>query len=169
MYWMSQWVAYRLDVFVHDIDQLDGPGTQIEYSPGRTVSSNPANRPAKQIESGAYPWGGSAYWGYVHVGTLNYENLLTGGVRFRPNSFHIFTTYTAVIRCGICLLQCIFQKKPPNHWEIRCSLCIPWIWAGFGGKVFNFVVFTYWMYTKEVDAQGPTWWTNAMCKDVFIA
>ena len=64
--------------------------------------------------------------------------------------------HTAVIRCGICLLQCIFQKKPPNHWKIRCSLCIPWIWAGFGGKVFNFVAFTYWMYTKEVDAQGPT-------------
>ena len=90
------------------------------------------------------------------MGTLNYENLLTGGVRFRSNPFHIFTTYTAVIRCGICLLQCIFQKKPPNHWEIKCSLCIPWVWAGFGGKVFNFVDFTYGMYTKEVDAQGPT-------------
>ena len=77
----------------------------LNYSPGRTVSSNPANRPAKQIESGAYIWGGSAYWGYVHVGTLNYENLLTGCVCFRPNPFHIFTTSTAVIRCGICLLQ----------------------------------------------------------------
>ena len=62
------------------------------HSPGRTVSSNPANRPAKQIESRAYPWGGSAYWGYVHVSTLNYENLLPGGVCFRPNSFHFFTT-----------------------------------------------------------------------------
>ena len=104
----------------------------LDYSRGRTVSSNPANRPAKQIESGAYPWGGSAYWWYVHVGTLNYENLLTGGVRFRPNPFHIFTTCIAVIRCGICLLQWIFQRGTTKPLEKQMffvySLGLGWIW-----------------------------------------
>ena len=35
----------------------------------------------------------------------------------------------------------------------RSSLCIPWVWAGFVGNVFNFKVFTLWIYTKEVGAQ----------------
>ena len=66
--------------------------------------------------------------------------------------------YTAVSRMPDLLTAVDISKgkpgKPPNHWKIRCSLCIPWVWAGFEGKVFNFVVFTYWMYTKEVDAPG---------------
>ena len=56
--------------------------------------------------------------------------------------------YTAVSRCGICLLQWIFQKETTKPLENQVFfVCISWVWAGFGGKVFNFAVFTFWMHT----------------------
>ena len=39
-----------------------------------------------------------------------------------------------------------------NHQTIG-KLDVDWVWAGFGGKIVNFEVFTCWMYTKEVGAQ----------------
>ena len=40
------------------------------------------------------------------------------------------------------LLTAVYiSKRNHQRLEIRCSLCIPWVWAGFGAKVLNFVVF----------------------------
>ena len=64
--------------------------------------------------------------------------------------------YTAVSRCDICSKQMwdlltAVDISTRNHQTIgiRCSLCIPWVWAGFGGKSAQFCSFYLWDVYKR--------------------
>ena len=61
--------------------------------------------------------------------------------------------YTAVSRCAICLLQCIFQGEPPNHWKIRHLLCVP---LGCGMDLEEKCSFFMLDFYKR--RWCPTWW-----------
>ena len=95
------------------------------------------HRPAKQIESGVFCWWFPAYWGYVHVGTLKYENLLTlcVCVCLRPNPVHLFTTQSLPTYRNVLFVLAvslsICKKKIPRPKQMHLMKLEFWRHGGF--------------------------------------